>query len=90
MFTKYKEAELLKHKITPKDVDFVLRSEISIWQELPPSRRGNDRVMLVGFDPAGRLLEVGVEYFDNEDTELIFHAIKATPGYRNLFTKIKQ
>lgn len=87
--TKCLDNELAKHNVTQQDVDFVLRSDISIWTAMTPSERGNDRIMFVGFDSNGRLLEVGIEYFDNENLEVVFHAASATPKYRKLFERIK-
>jgi len=43
--------------------------------------------MFVGFTAAGRLLEVGIEYFDEEEREHIFHANDATTYYRHLFER---
>jgi uncharacterized DUF497 family protein len=86
--TKYLEAELARHGVTPKDADFVLRSPITVWDDMGPSERGNDRLMFVGFDSQGRLLEVAVEYFDEEDIELVFHGDDATPQYRKLFERM--
>jgi hypothetical protein len=88
--TKYVDAELSKHSVTSRDVDFVLRSTISIWNDMGPSIRGNDRLMFVGFDTSGRLLEIGVEYFDDMGVELIFHGDDATPRYRKLFERLRQ
>jgi len=87
--TKYLKDELAKHGVTPKDADFVLRSQISIWEDMGPSKHGNDRLMFVGFSAGGRLLEVAVEYFDEEDIELVFHANDATPKYKKLFEGIR-
>ena len=47
------------------------------------------RVMLVGLTHAGRLLEVGVEYVD-DDHEHIFHGTDATEPYSNVFEKRKR
>jgi hypothetical protein len=63
----------------------VLRSQV--WEELGPSERGNDRVMFVGFSQDGRLVEVGVEYFDEQSEEWVFHADIATAKYKKLFEK---
>jgi len=43
--------------------------------------------MFVGFAEDGRLIEVGVEYFDKADKERVFHADLATPKYQKLFKK---
>ncbi len=86
MITKYVDHELFKNKITRKDADFVLRSQVSIWEDIGPSKRG---LMFTGFDSNGRLLEIAVEYFDEDDIELIFHTKDATPKRRKLFERIK-
>ncbi len=84
MITKYIETALAKHDITAKDIDFVLRTDITIWCDLGPSKRGNDRLMFIGFSSNGRLLEVGVEYM-GDDVELVLHADCATFKHRKLF-----
>lgn len=90
MRTKYLVDELAKHNVTPQDADFVLRSEISVWDNIGPSKRGNDRLMFVGLDSSGRLLEVGVEYLDDADQELAFHANDATARYRKMFERARK
>ena len=89
LITKYIQPELRKNNITIRDADFVLRLPITVWTDISPSRRGNDRLMFTGFDSSGRLLEIAVEYFDDEDIELVFHGDKATTKYRKLFERIK-
>jgi len=80
---EYNDAQISKHGLSRRDVDFTLRSEV--WDDLGVSRRGNDRIMFIGFSEDGRLIEVGVEYFEKEDIERVFHADLATPMYRKLF-----
>jgi len=60
-----------------------------VWDDIGPTDGGNDRLMFVGFDPCGRLLEVGIEYIDAEDVELVFHANVATPHYEHLFARLR-
>jgi hypothetical protein len=43
--------------------------------------------MFVGFAEDGRLIEVGVEYFDKQEKERVFHADLATLKYQKLFKK---
>ena len=52
--------------------------------DLPLSLGERLRVMLVEFNQAGRLLEVGVE-FVSEDYAYVFHAQKVSPRYRKLY-----
>jgi len=82
---EYDDAQISKHGLSRRDVDFALRSQV--WDDLGVSERGNDRLMFVGFAEDGRLIEVGVEYFDKEDKERVFHADLATPKYQKLFKK---
>lgn len=51
---------------------------------MTPSKRGNDRVMYVGWTSLGRLLEVGVEFMNKTQMQ-VFHAMEATKSYRKLF-----
>jgi hypothetical protein len=86
--TRYLDDEWAGRNISRKDIDAVLRS--FVFDDMGPSKRGNDRLMFVGFDSSGRLLEAGVEYIDNEDVELVFHANDATPKYKKLYTRSRQ
>jgi hypothetical protein len=52
--------------------------------ELSPGRDGNDRIMAIGFDLNANLLEVGVEYLD-DNHEHIFHGMPATAQWRNAY-----
>jgi uncharacterized DUF497 family protein len=74
--TTYNVGSLDRHGISKADVDDVLAT--GVWREMTPSERGNERLMFVGFTANGRLLEVGVEYFDQEDLEHVFHGNDAT------------
>lgn len=55
----------------------MLASDLTYYEELKPSERGNDRLMFVGWTQSGRILEVGIEYFDGDDREHVFHAMDA-------------
>jgi hypothetical protein len=81
----YNFESLERHGISPLDFDEVLAC--GIWDEMAPSQRGNARLMFVGFTSNGRLLEVGVEYFDDEDREHVFHADDANVQRRLEFEK---
>jgi hypothetical protein len=83
--TLYNHESLNRHRVTTADADEVIAT--GTWDELTPSECGNDRLMFVGFTSEGGLLEIGVEYFDNEDIEYVFHASDATRHYRTLFKK---
>jgi uncharacterized DUF497 family protein len=80
---EYDDEEITKHGLSRRDVDLALRSEV--WEDMGASKRGNDRIMFVGFSEDGRLIEVGVEYFDKENKEWAFHADLATPKYQKFF-----
>lgn len=82
---KYNLESLDRHGVSPADADEVIAT--GIWEEMLLSKHGNTRLMFVGFTANGRLLEVAVEYFDDEDMEYIFHANDATRYYRALFRK---
>lgn len=49
--------------------------------ELERSSTGQEQVMYVGWDYNANLLEVAVEYPDNEE-EFVFHADRASKQYR--------
>ena len=74
-------------KISHAEADLVLRSEV-YDDEIGPSKRGNDRIMFVGFGFDADLLEVGVEYIEQTDgtiLELVFHGMKATAKYQKFY-----
>ncbi len=81
----YNFESLDRHGISVEDADEVVAT--GIWEELIPSKRGKERLMFVGFTANGRLLEVGVEYFDDSSIEYFFHAQDATTRYRDIFRR---
>jgi hypothetical protein len=84
MLFTYNDLGLKKHRINRSEVDDILdETSVSIECALPPSKRGNDRIMLVGFTSLGRLLEIGLEFF--EDSIHVFHANDATQEFRIQF-----
>ena len=87
MRTTYDDTNLADHKVSQDEVNEVLRSDVTIERDLPPSKRGNERLMLVGFTNEGRLLELGIEFFHSEEIMHIFHADDATKQYRTEFDR---
>ncbi len=85
MRTTYDDQNLAEHNVSREEVDEVLATDIGVDCDLPPSKRGNQRAMLVAFASEGRLLEVGLEFFLEEDRMHVFHADDATKPYRALF-----
>lgn len=79
----YNFDSLNRHNISIADIDEVLGT--GIWEELTPSKRGYERLMFIGFTSEGRLLEVGIEYFDDNNIEHVFHADDASRRYRIIF-----
>lgn len=67
MRISYNDDDLVKNGVTREEIKEVFFSDLSYAEELGPSARGNDRAMIIGWTFAGRILEVGVEYFDSED-----------------------
>ena len=55
--------------------------------DMPLSRRGNLRFMFVGYNFAGRLLEIGVEDL-GEDKAHVFHGQAVSPQYRKLYEEL--
>lgn len=83
----YDYANLTKNGVTEAEIDDIFESDLTIALEIAPSERGNNRAMIIGWTLIGRLLEIGVEYFDDQDWEHIFHAINAGVKYRKEFEK---
>ena len=81
MASIYNNKSLAKHNVTQQEVDQVVASFRSVWIPMSKSTRGFERVMIVGFTNSGRLLEVGVELFLNDDLHY-FHADNATKVYK--------
>lgn len=82
----YNRKSLLKHNVLIDEIKEVLRSPLTITIDLEPSKRGNCRVMWIGFTFNLRLLEIGLEYLEN-DNEYVFHAMDAARQYRKEFGK---
>jgi len=87
MNTIYNHDSLDRHGVSEQDVDEVYANGKDF--DMSSSVKGNDRIMVVGWTSAGRLLEVGIEYLADGD-EYIFHAMEATQYYRELFDKDKR
>lgn len=87
MKTTYNYANLANHDVYQYEVDEVQRSTVNAEFELAPSRRGNQRIMLVGFTLKGRLLELGIEIFMEEDRMHVFHANDAAKYYQRKFER---
>lgn len=85
MFLSFDERSLLKHAITLEEVLQVLSSDLSFAVELPPSKYGNLRTIVVGWTYSGRVLEIGIEYL--VDCEHVFHAMGAGKRYRAEFER---
>ncbi len=81
----YNFESLNRHGIAVEDADEVIGT--GIWEEMTPSKRGNERLMFIGFDANGRLLEIGIEYFDDDNVEYVFHTQDATARYKLIFEK---
>jgi uncharacterized DUF497 family protein len=91
MKVTYNYRNLARHKVSPMEVDQVADEDTTIECLVPPSNRGNERLMLVGFTKNYRLLEIGVEFFYYEDRMHIFHANDANKHYQQEYRKqIKQ
>jgi len=79
-----------KHGKTEEDIKFVYRSCLTEWFSNGFSNRGNERAMLVGFDPNGNLMEIAVELITNQignDEEYFYHAMKATLEWQIQYEK---
>lgn len=83
--TTYEDDNLHKNGVTRAEVQEVFASDLSFAEDLEPSNRGNDRAMVIGWTQSGRILEIGIEYFEDEDREHIFHGMDAGKDYKKEF-----
>ncbi len=81
----YNQYSLRKHNVSEQEIDEVLDAEHTVDCELPDSRRGNQRTMLVGFTLQARLLEIGIEFLPDRDH--VFHTDDATKRYIEEFER---
>jgi uncharacterized DUF497 family protein len=78
---------LSKHDVSREEVLEVFDCTVNFTDDLMPSKRGNDRRLIVGWTDRGRILEVGVEYFDYENREHVFHARDARKKLQQRFVR---
>lgn len=83
----YENENLRKNGVSQIEVQGVFGSDLTFAEDLEPSGRGNDRAMIIGWTQSGRILEIGVEYFETEDREHVFHAMDAGKKYKDAFLK---
>lgn len=57
----YDDDNLRKHGLTRDEADEILDTDLKMEEPMSDSERGNARVMLIGFNFSGQLLEIGVE-----------------------------
>ena len=88
MLITFDDNNLRKNGVTRQEVRQVFGSDFSFAEALDePSDRGNDRTMNIGWTHAGRILEIGIEYFETEDREHVFHAMDAGKRYKKEFAR---
>ena len=87
MHRTFDDENLQKHGVSRQEVLEVLESDLSFAEEMTSSDRGNDRALVIGWTYCGKILELGIEYFDDVDREHIFHAMKAGPKHRQEFAR---
>ncbi len=85
--TTYNYASLSKHHVSLIEVDELATAGNTIECEMPPSNRGNERLMLIGFTNNGRLLEIGIEFFYDEDRMHIFHGNDCNKHYEQEYRR---
>ena len=85
--TSFEEDNIRKNGVSHREIQEVFESDLSYADDLEPSERGNDRAMIIGWTFLGRILEIGIEYFESEDREHIFHAMDAGKNYKNDFLR---
>ncbi len=86
MTRSYNVRNLQRHNVSTDEIVEVLRSPLTLTLELPPSNRGNYRVMWIGFTLNLRRLEIGIEYLPG-DHDHAFHAMDATEESGKEFTR---
>lgn len=62
-------------------------SALTKWFSLDEDAEGNAHEMAVEFDADGKLIEVGITYFDKVD--VVFHADNATPTWQKKKYKLE-
>lgn len=80
--------EAFEHGKTQEEIEFIYASFLTEWFPNGFSNRGNERAMIVGFDPNGNLMEAALELIqgsDGEDEELFYHAMTATPEWQKRY-----
>lgn len=83
----FDEANIKKNGVSESEIKEVFESDLSFAEDLAPSARGNDRTMIVGWSFSGRVLEVGIEYFEDEEREHVFHAMDAGKSFKHEFER---
>ncbi len=83
----YVYENLKRHNVTTREIDEVFESDLTIAMDMPANTHGNSRAMIIGWTLKGRLLEIGIEYFDLEDREHVFHAMNACSKHRREFER---
>jgi len=83
----FDDNNLRKNGVDRSEILQVFESDLTIAFDLEPSGRGNDRAMIVGWTYAGRVLEIGIEYFEDDEREHIFHAMDAGKEYKREFRR---
>ncbi len=83
---EYHDHNLSKHGVSRSDVGEVLAVSNMTTREfdISLSNKDNLRIIFVGFNYAGRLLEIGAE-LKSENKAYIFHGQSVSPHYRKLY-----
>jgi hypothetical protein len=83
---EYNEENLRRHGVSITEADEVLDINNPTRRDfdMSLSRRERLRIMFVGFNSAGRLLEIGVEFI-SENKAYVFHGQAVSPLYRRLY-----
>ena len=85
----YNDESLKRHGVSRTDINEVLDVENPTKRnfDLALSLDEDPRTMFVGFNLAGRLLEVGVEFI-GVNYAYLFHAQTVSPKYRKLYKEM--
>lgn len=85
----YNDKNLNRHGVSRSDVKEVLEIDNISRRDfdMSLSKRENLRSMFVGYNFAGRMLEVGVEFI-SEERARVFHGQTVSPRYRKLYEAV--
>ncbi len=83
MSISFNEDSLKRHKATHEEIEEAIADPLRVEAAYSESKNGNPTTIWVGATLKGRLLEIGIEYMENEDH--IYHASSCRNHYQWLY-----